>query len=139
MNGTAEDLAQFVIALMPAEGEGSSLFTKPETMGTIFSASSLDEAKLVGTQHGFLKYNETTFGHGGNTKNSSAQFAVVVLTNTRSELDITVGLLDLLLDSDLEEVVPVDRPLPSANIVEGSYLAAQRWENNFIEFIPYLP
>ncbi len=68
VNGTAEDLARFAIALMPPDGEESPLFQKRDTLDTMLSRSPVS-SELSGFAHGFIlsKDNRGALGHGGNT------------------------------------------------------------------------
>jgi len=146
INGTAEDLARFAIALTPRQGDAGALFSNPDTLATMLSPSALDPSLLRGTYHGFIRYGGVfpAFGHGGNTATFSSNFAVVpserfgfvVLTNVANEPRIIWGIQDLLLGSS--PVPPATGSLPCASSVEGNFIMAQRAEGTLLEFLPYL-
>lgn len=147
INGTAEDLARFSMALMPSEGETSELFTKADTLSTMLSPSYSSSAR--GTAHGFFEFDSATgeaFGHGGNTASFSAQFVfvpeesfgLVVLTNAAGELNITAGLQDLLIGNNMENVKPASGELPDVSKFERNYVSMRRPEGTASEFLSYL-
>ena len=145
INGTAEDLARFAIALTPRQGDAGALFSNPDTLATMFAPSALDPSLLRGTYHGFLRYDGVfpSVGHGGNTIAFSSNFAVVpsqrfgfvVLTNVASEPSLIWGIQDLLLGSS--PISPAAGSLPSASSVEGNFVTARRTEGTLLEFLPY--
>jgi len=144
--GTAEDLAQFIKTLTPPIGEAGLLFENASTLELMFSSSSPDPINHPMTHHGFLRYSGSVsaFGHGGDTQRSASNFAIVpeerfgwvVLANAAGELDIRYGLTDLLIGKEINNV-QLDN-LPSATMVEGSFVPLRRIENNLLEFQNYL-
>lgn len=147
VNGTAEDLAKFAISLMPAQVGKAGVFEKDDTLSKLLT-SSYDE-NSSGTAHGFFEYDAFSgqaFGHGGNTAAFSAQFAfvpeesfaVVVLTNAGGELDITMGLQDLLLGNSMNAIVLSQEEMPDAQDFSGKYVSMRRPEGTPLEFISYL-
>ena len=147
VNGTGEDLAEFLMALMPAPGSDSPLFENNETINIMLS-SSFSQGES-GTAHGFFKYNSTSdqaYGHAGNSFSFSAQavfvpserFGAVILTNASGEQDITYGLHDLLIGS--KKAVPSESgpELPDANLFSGYYTDMRRPEKTAHEFSSYL-
>lgn len=151
ISGTAEDLARFAVALMPGEGQDSPLFKDQQTRSTMLTSSY--ETEVQGTAHGFFEFDSAdglgkAFGHGGNTASFSAQFAfvpedsfgIIVLTNASSEMDITMGLQDLLIGNSMQEkVVSKDTDiLPDVSVFENTYVSMRRPEGTPSEFISYL-
>jgi CubicO group peptidase (beta-lactamase class C family) len=107
VNGTAEDLARFAIALMSEEGQSNSLFSKSKTLNEMLTQSYKMGPDLMGFAHGFIEWDGEYrgVGHGGNTAAFSSQFnivpeekfGVVVLTNGAGEMDICLGLTKALM------------------------------------------
>jgi CubicO group peptidase (beta-lactamase class C family) len=148
INGTAEDLARFAIALTPAKGERCPLFKNLNTLHTIFEPSYKPEGTMVGTAHGFFEYSGEyrTLGHGGDTAAFASQFAVVpeerfgivILTNAKQEMDIRLGLQELLIGKKNKEITSASPNLPSTSQLAGSYVPFEREEGNFLNFSKYL-
>jgi len=148
INGTADDLARFAIALTPGEGQGSPLFLSPDTLNTMLTPSYPLDGSMVGTDHGFWEYagEYPTLGHGGNTAAFSSQFAIVpeqhfgivILSNAKSEMNILFGLQDLLIGKKNKEITSPSMPLPSSSEVIGNYVPMEREEGNFLDFSKYL-
>lgn len=147
INGTAEDLAKYAIAITPEKGQKLPLFNNSDTLETMFSPSYSLEGEMVGTAHGFFEYvgEYRAIGHGGNTATFSSQFAIVpeerfgivILTNASAEMDILFGVQELLIGKKhTESKVPYQK-LPSSNEVDGKYVPFQRQEGNFLEFANY--
>jgi hypothetical protein len=146
--GTAEDLAEFIIALTPPGGESGILFDNADTLNRLFSPSSLDPVGRPMTYHGFLRYRGLVdaIGHGGDTSGSSSNFAIVpqerfgwvVLTNMNDEFDIRFGLTDLLIGTPFDHAVPLSDNLPDASAVEGRFVPLRRFEGTLFEFQSYL-
>ena len=145
-NGTAEDLARFVIALTPPQDTVSPFFAQQGTLTMMFTPSALDQSTLRGTNHGLFSLNGflPTFGHGGNSASFSTIFAVtpserfgfVALTNTESEFAFISDIHNLLMGaSALPSVVG---SLPNAANVEGYYVDMRRFEGTFCELFNYL-
>jgi len=145
INGTAEDLAAFIMALTPPAGESGPLFAYADTLETLFTPSSLDPVNYPGTHHGFLTYSGVlpTFGHGGGTVGFSTDFALVpqarfgfvLLTNATGHMELMPAIHELLLGG-LQPPMAGNN-LPSTTAVEGQFLTARRYDGNFLEFISY--
>ncbi|MFC4598118.1 serine hydrolase domain-containing protein [Cohnella hongkongensis] len=144
-NGTAEDLAKFAMALLPAAGEPSPLFDKPETLGAMLAQSYAPAEEMPGIAHGFWEYpgQRRTLGHGGNTIAFSTnlqivpedRFAIIVMANQAGESHIVYGLANAIVGMR-EQAGAVD--LPDASEVQGEFVAARRPEHGFMKLFPYL-
>lgn len=144
-NGTAEDLAKFARAFMPAAGEQSPLFEKPETLGTMLTQSYASAEGMPGIAHGFWEYPgmHRTLGHGGNTIAFATNlqivpedlFALVIMTNQASESKIVHGLAKAIVGTR-EQADAVD--LPDTSEVQGEFMAARRPGHGFMTLFPYL-
>lgn len=143
INGTAEDLARFAMALMPADREKSLLFKNKGTFEEIFTQTFRMGPGMTGFAHGFIEWDGVVkgFGHGGNTASFSSQmtivpeerFGVIILTNAASEMSITSGLTEALLGGKRTgNPVPGDG-LPDADEVDGTYVPARRMHSGFLE------
>lgn len=127
MEGTAEDLARFAMALYAAD---SPLFTRPETARTMLSRSYTPNGEILSNAHGFWEYRAEphVVGHSGNVKGFSSNFAVVpeeqlgivVLTNTEIEQKLTSGIINLLVQDKAKET---EEPAPEADLSPSSKLA----------------
>ena len=147
INGTAEDLAAFIIALTPPAGKSGPLFAYADTLETLFTPSSLDPVNFPGTHHGFITYSGASpaFGHGGGTVGFSTDFALVpdarfgfvLLTNAVGHIDLMPAVHELLLGNPQTTSPTVGSNLPSAEAVEGRFISARRYYGNFLEFISY--
>ena len=150
VNGTAEDLARFIKALTPPQGESGSLFESANTLAEMFTPSSLDHTNFPGTHHGFLLYDGAlpAFGHSGGTATFTSYFAVVpeerfgfaIITNAAplTAMDSVFGMMDLLLGDNMGWARPVENDLPNAANVEGRYIPMRRVASNFLEFTAYM-
>jgi len=150
VNGTAEDLARFIKALTPPQGESGLLFDNAATLAGLFTPSSLNPRVYSGTYHGFLRYDGTlpAFGHSGGTAMFTSYFAIVpeerfgfaVITNAApfSAMDSVFGIMELLLGDNMDQVQPVADNLPNAATLEGRYIPMRRVESNFLEFVAYM-
>ncbi|AIQ29646.1 hypothetical protein P40081_16905 [Paenibacillus sp. FSL P4-0081] len=144
-NGTAEDLAKFAMAFMPAAGEASPLFEKPETLGTMLTQSYTSAEGMPGIAHGFWEYPgmKRTLGHGGNTIAFATnlqivpedRFAIIIMTNQASESIIVHGLTKAILGMR-EQADAVD--LPDSSEIQGEFMAARRPGHGFMNLFPYL-
>ncbi len=145
-NGTAEDLARFASAFMPAAGENTPLFRDPKTLPAMLSPSFSEDAYMPGNAHGFWEYPSAsrTLGHAGNTMAFASslkivpqqRFAIVVLTNQAGEANLVHGLTQALIGSS--DIPASGEVLPDSSQVVGSYLAARRTEKGFMSVYPYL-
>jgi len=148
-NGTAEDLALFLAALMPAESKDTPLFKDNATLSQMLSPSYDATGEMRGMHHGFFSLSGTTqtLGHGGDTAGFAAHaafaptegFGMVVVTNGAGDMDIRFGLHNLLFGSSqtIEDNEFADG-LPSAEEVVGSYLLMQVPKGNMMEFMGYI-
>ncbi|MEK4516444.1 serine hydrolase domain-containing protein [Paenibacillus sp. FSL H8-0122] len=144
-NGTAEDLAKFAMALMPAAGEQSPLFQKSGTLATMLTRSHSAAEGMPGIAHGFWEYPgaHRTLGHGGNTIAFATnlmlvpedRFAVVVMTNQAGESHIVHGLTKAVVGQRAQTEAAV---LPDVSEVEGRFVAARRPGHGFMKLFPYL-
>ncbi|MEK4007232.1 serine hydrolase domain-containing protein [Paenibacillus sp. FSL H3-0333] len=144
-NGTAEDLAKFAMALMPAAGEQSPLFQKSGTLATMLTRSHSADEGMPGIAHGFWEYPgaHRTLGHGGNTIAFATnlmlvpedRFAVVVMTNQAGESHIVHGLTKAVVGQRAQTEAAV---LPDVSEVEGRFVAARRPGHGFMKLFPYL-
>jgi len=147
VNGTAEDLARFAVALMPEDGKDSLLFDKRETLDEMFTQSHEMGPEMAGISHGFFEWDGEYrgVGHGGNTISFSTQinlvpeehFGVIILTNSANEMDIGYGLTEALIGKRDKTVAIGGENLPSEKEVEGSFTNARRMHNGFLELVGY--
>lgn len=147
MNGTAEDLAKFAIALMPKKDDsGSLLFKKKETLERMFSQSYSGNENIPGISHGFWEYDGILkgFTHPGNTPSFTSNFhivreenfAVIILTNQANEVDLVDGLMTKLV-GEKEIVVSDSNDTPNAREIEGTYLNARNMKDSFFRLYYY--
>jgi heme/copper-type cytochrome/quinol oxidase subunit 3 len=150
LNGTAEDLARFGIALTPPEGTVSQLFETMDGWLQVYTSSYPDASQMVGTYHGFQTFSGSgteAFGHGGNNAGFSSslvvmpedRFGVVVLVNSLGEIDLVYGVMDLLIGNNTDTMAgALNNNMPHANEVEGTYVTARRYENTFALVANYI-
>ncbi|MEK3904327.1 MULTISPECIES: serine hydrolase domain-containing protein [unclassified Paenibacillus] len=144
-NGTAEDLAKFAMAFIPAAGEQSPLFQKSGTLDTMLTRSHSAAEAMPGIAHGFWEYPgaHRTLGHGGNTIAFATnlmlvpedRFAVIVMTNQAGESHIVHGLTKAAVGQRAQTETAV---LPDVSEVEGRFVAARRPGHGFMKLFPYL-
>lgn len=144
-NGTAEDLAKFAMALMPAAGERSPLFEKQETLGTMLTRSYASAEGMPGIAHGFWEFPglRRTLGHGGNTIAFATnlqivpddRFAIIIMANQAGESHMVHGLTKEIVGTR-EHADAVN--LPDASEIQGAFVAARRPEHGFMNLFPYL-
>ncbi|MCL2703340.1 MAG: beta-lactamase family protein [Defluviitaleaceae bacterium] len=146
MNGTAEDLAAFIIALTPPAGESGPLFANTDTLETLFTPSSPDPVNYPGTHHGFVMYSGVlpAFGHSGGTIAFRADFALVpetrfgfVLLTNSGQMNLIPSIRELLLGVPQTPAPVAGSNLPGAEAIEGRYISARRYHGNFLEFLSY--
>jgi len=147
LRGTAEDLAQFAIALTPPVGESGPLFQRRDTLDLMLSPSYTSPDIMRGTLHGFMSYDGVlpTVGHGGGTAGFSTDFAIVpserfgviVLTNSVVGMGFYEKVLDLLVGNSRDSVVSPSG-LPDAQSVAGDYIMLRRHEGNLLEPLNFL-
>ncbi|MGM0898536.1 MAG: serine hydrolase domain-containing protein [Bacillota bacterium] len=145
VNGTAEDLARFALALMPEQDGESILFESDRTLDEMLSTSYSVNEDVPGIAHGFWEYDGKFRGvtHGGNTISFSSNFhvvpeenfAVIVLTNQAGESDISYGLVKELV-GEAEPVI--EEGLPDSKEVEGTFITARRMHIGFLNIYYYM-
>ena len=143
IKGTAEDLAQFAIALMPPQHEASPLFSSRDTLDLMLSPSYSNPRVFRGTHHGFLTYDGIYLGigHSGGTTgfNSnfviipSQSFGVITLTNAAGGGRLSEEILDLLIGNSRDTEVPLAENLPDAASVAGTFVSLRRNQGNMME------
>lgn len=148
VNGTAEDLARFAMAFMPDRDQKNPLFSKKDTLDEMFIQSHAMGPGMTGFSHGFIEWDGEYrgLGHGGNTIAFTAQlnivpeerFGVIILTNASNELEITSGLTEALIGKRVKPVPTSSDNLPSAHMVEGTYISARRMHYGFLKLYNYL-
>jgi len=146
MNGTAEDLAKFSMAL--ATTDATPLFTNPNTLQTMFKQSYSPHKGIRSIAHGFweIRSQPRVLAHDGNTLNFSSNLAIVpeeklsivVLTNMASEGDITNGIVNMLIGEDKQNPLPTQNHLPTFNEVIGQYIFARNSHSTIHEILGYL-
>ncbi|MCL2843453.1 MAG: beta-lactamase family protein [Oscillospiraceae bacterium] len=149
LRGTAEDLAQFAIALMPPPNEQSTLFHSRDTLNLMLSPSYSRTGILRGTHHGFMSYDGIypTIGHGGGTPGfntefvivPSHQFGVILLTNSAGGgALLNEKIIDLLIGDNRDNLTPLTENLPSATNVAGTFMLLNRGEGDITEAFGFL-
>lgn len=148
VNGTAEDLAKFAIALMPTNTISSPLFSYKSTLDKMLTQSYSPHDNILSNAHGFWEYDSTVrgIGHGGNTGAFSSnmvivpeeQFGVIVLTNASSEMNVTYGVMDLLFGKPDDVIQTSTFDLPGAKEITGLYASARQSLSAYTEFINYI-
>jgi CubicO group peptidase (beta-lactamase class C family) len=148
VNGTAEDLAKYINALLPNESEESPLFLQNGTLDTMFTQSYTPHEDLLSIAHGYWEFDGQVrgLGHGGNTSVFSTnmvfvpeeRFGVIVLTNAAGEIDLTFGIMELLLGKPETKLAASTLELPSSEEVEGYYIAARQSFSTFTELAGFL-
>lgn len=148
MNGTAEDLAKFAMSL--ATTDSTPLFSKQDTLHTMFTQSYKVHGGMKTVAHGFweLSTKPHVLGHDGNTLSFSSNLAiapedklsVVVLTNLESESKITTGIVNLIYGEDLQETDHnyKETDLPAINDIAGHYTFARNSSSTIHETLSYL-
>lgn len=142
LRGTAEDLAQLAIALMPPEGEPGPLFESRDTLDLMLSPS-FDRGVFRGTHHGFMTYDAVApaLGHSGGTMGFNAdfvivpseRFGVVLLTNANGGANFMEIVMDMLIGNTRDAVPAPTGNLPDASIFAGNYLMLRRNVGNIME------
>jgi hypothetical protein len=59
------------------------------------------------------------------------------MTNASDELDIRLGLTELLIGTPFDRVQPLSNNLPNATAVAGNFVPLRRFERTLFEFMPY--
>ena len=148
VNGTAEDLAKFAIALMSKNTQNSPLFSHENTLNLMLTQSYSPSEFILSNAHGFWEYDGKVrgVGHGGNTAAFSTnmvvapeeQFGVIVLTNASSEMNLTYGVVDLLFGKPENIIQTSTNDLPNAKEITGLYTSARQSYSKYTEFISYI-
>ncbi|QOS79603.1 serine hydrolase [Paenibacillus sp. JNUCC31] len=147
MEGTAEDLARFAMALYDPN---SPLFIQPDTARKMLSRSYTPNEEILSNAHGFWEYRADphVVGHSGNVKGFSSNFAIVpeeqlgiiVLTNMEIEQKLAAGIINLLIQDqtkETENTVPAAGLSPSGKIA-GYYVQSGGTYSTYHEVINYL-
>lgn len=145
LNGTAEDLSKFLIALMSDE---CPLFKEQQTLSQMLTTTYVAHPNMAGNSHGFwnLSGPNNYFhdgGHNGFTSiaafDPDAQFGVVVLSNTGDETRTTYGLTSYLMASNVPEPEISSEPLPSVDDVTGiDFISTRRSQTDMTSVYAYL-
>ncbi|USB34354.1 serine hydrolase domain-containing protein [Paenibacillus sp. YPG26] len=145
MEGTAEDLARFAIALTTKH---NPLFSRTETLHAMLSRSYTPDKDLLSNAHGFWEYSGSprAVGHSGNTMGFSSNFAIVpeeklgivVLTNAEIEQSLTAGLVNHLIQNKHAISAESGGPLQRSSDVAGHYVIAQNSYTTVQEVLSYL-
>lgn len=148
VNGTAEDLARFAMALMPEDDMDTPLFDSRDTLDEMLTQTHPMGPGLTGFAHGFIEWDGEYrgLGHGGNTAYFSSQmnfvpeerFGVIILTNTANEMDLTSGLTEALIGKRNQTTTTSSDKLPNVKEVEGVYLGARKMYSGFLDLYGYL-
>ncbi|MBM7837866.1 CubicO group peptidase (beta-lactamase class C family) [Alkalihalobacillus xiaoxiensis] len=138
LNGTALDLAQFALALLPEDGE-SLLFEEGTTLEELLTQTYALTEDFPGLAHGFWEFpgSSRSVGHGGNTAAFSSnlqlvpeeRFAVIVLTNQGGELHFTQELTSALIGLNSEKD---SEALPDTQEISGSFQQSRKMDSSFI-------
>ncbi|MCL2445955.1 MAG: beta-lactamase family protein [Oscillospiraceae bacterium] len=141
--GTAEDLAQFAIALMPAPGEQSPLFDDRATLDIMLSPTTGHPEIAWAVSHGFLTYDGVLpgIGHGGGTMGFNTdfimipeeRFAVVAFSNANGGAMFIGKVMDLILGNSRDAVPPSPAGLPDARNLAGEFVALRRTHGDALE------
>ncbi|MCL2531034.1 MAG: beta-lactamase family protein [Oscillospiraceae bacterium] len=141
--GTAEDLAQFAIALMPAPGEQSPLFDDHATLDTMLSPTIPHPEIAWAVSHGFLTYDGVLsgIGHGGGTMGFNTdfimipeeRFAVIAFSNANGGAALIGRVMDVILGNSWDAVPPSPAGLPDARDLAGEFVGLRRAYGNFME------
>ncbi|NGP58449.1 beta-lactamase family protein [Paenibacillus thiaminolyticus] len=145
MKGTAEDLAQFALALT---ADDSPLFSNRQTLHTMLAQSYTPHQDLLSNAHGFWEYHAQprTLGHSGGTIGFSSNFAVVpeeklgivVLTNTEGEREIVPHLINLIIGNNEEEPAQPSEDLLPSSEAAGYYVLSRNTFTTIQEVMAYL-
>lgn len=132
--GTIGDLAKFMTALMPVDGENSPLFQNSRTLEEMLTTSDFYDNGFPRNAHGFWEglYAVDVLGHAGNTDSFSSNFifskdnklGVIIMTNQKNEVALNYGLPTLLFG----EYLPANgnQAMPNVQNHEGSYYWARQ-------------
>ncbi|MFB7155743.1 serine hydrolase domain-containing protein [Lysinibacillus sp. NPDC056232] len=132
--GTIGDLAKFMMALMPADGENSPLFKNNSTLEEMLTTSDFYDNGFPRNAHGFWEglYAVGVLGHAGNTDSFSSNFifskenklSLIIMTNQKNEVELSYGLPTLLFG----EYSPANgnQAMPNVQKHEGSYYWARQ-------------
>ncbi|MBD8038474.1 serine hydrolase [Solibacillus sp. A46] len=137
--GTIGDLAKFMMALMPADGETSPLFQNNRTLDEMLTTSDFYDNGFPRNAHGFWEglYAVEVLGHAGNTDSFSSNFifskdnklGLIIMTNQQNEVALSYGLPTLLFG----EYTPsnINHTLPNVQNHEGNYYWARQSYKGF--------
>ena len=141
--GTAEDLAQFAIALMPPQGESGPLFNSRNTLDLMLSPSCTNPQVMRGLSHGFLTYDGVLpgIGHGGGTIGFNTdfvmipeeRFGIVVFSNAVGGSVFISQILDEVLGNSWDTVPSYEGNLPDTRDVAGEFVMLRRAHGDIME------
>lgn len=137
--GTIEDLAKFMMALMPEDGENSPLFQNNRTLEEMLTTSDFFDNGFPRNAHGFWRglYAVDILGHAGNTDSFSSNFifskenklGLIIMTNQKNEVAFTYGLPTLIFGE--YSAVNESEAVPNVQKLEGNYYWARQPFNGF--------
>ena len=132
--GTITDLAKFMTALMPADGENSPLFQNNRTLEEMLTTSDFYDDGFPRNAHGFweILYAVNVLGHAGNTDSFSSNFifskehrlGLIILTNQKNEVELSYGLPTLLFGQ--YSPANSNQSMPNVQKHDGSYYWARQ-------------
>lgn len=132
--GTIGDLAKFMMALMPADGENSPLFQHNSTLEEMLTTSDFYDNGFPRNAHGFWEglYAVDVLGHAGNTDSFSSNFifskenklGLIIMTNQKNEVELSYGLPTLLFGEHLP--ASGHQAIPNVQKQTGSYYWARQ-------------
>lgn len=134
LNGTANDLAKYVIEMM---SDDNDLFKNDSTIDEFFTASFSPYDELAGCAHGLWEYDGKYryYSHDGShdgfttivSFSPKEKCGVIVFTNTGDEIYTAYGLTEMILgDSEYKTDVP-EKELPDARDLDGmEFVSARR-------------
>jgi len=147
--GTAADMAKFLAALTPSEGEQSHLFRNETTLNEMLSASYSYGDGIPGIAHGFFEesFSVRTLMHSGNLPDAASRitfapesgFGFIVMTNTANQAigsDIATAMFGKSMSDVYAGTLPDIRNL---NNFEGQYRGVLIENRGFMQLIAALP
>jgi len=148
--GTISDLAKFLSAFMPVEGEKSPLFANEASLNDMLTISYSYGDGIPGAAHGLLEefYGVRTLGHTGSLLYAASRLffspeegiGFVMMTNT-DNLNIGPTLSKMLFGEYVPEVYTGNLPnIRNLNNLSGWYSSAMRLENRgFMKLMASFP
>ena len=143
--GTANDMAKFISALVPGEGELSPLFQDIATLQQMLSVSYSYGYGFPGIAHGLWEefFGVRVVGHDGGLPGFGSRlvlspetgFGIAVMTNTGATRFVGTGLITALLGEYTPEYIGTLPDIRNLNNLEGSYLTARRVGSGFMNLL----